>query len=164
MSQGLRELQPYDLTRELETVLLPRLVHHLRSKAPGHCMRLSDLDHELMVQLCGRLRAEVDQAEVVILDAGQNGSIPPEFGVSSTKLVELRNPLTDGTQRPPLLVFIPHDLRAAAEDSFGVATFEEIQLGDIYADLRDALLADLPSHLRSVLGESIRQLTDADEP
>ena len=61
---------------------------------------------------------------------------PPELEVSSTKLVELRNPLPDGQQRPPLLVFIPSDVRAAAEDSFGVATFEQAQLGDVYGDAR----------------------------
>ena len=55
--------------------------------------------------------------------------IPPDLTVTSTKLVELRNPLADNTLRPPLLVFIPSDLRAAAEDSFGVATFEEVAFG-----------------------------------
>lgn len=124
MTQGLRELQPYDLCEELEGVVLPKLLDVLRTRLPGHCMRVTDLDVDLMVRVCGRLRAEVPDVRLVILSDNLNAATPAELAVSSTKLVELRNPLPDGTQRPPLLVFIPNDMRAAAEDSFGVATFE----------------------------------------
>ena len=55
--------------------------------------------------------------------------------MSSTKLVELRNPHADGTLRQPLLVFVPSEVRASAEDSFGVATFEEVS---VTATLRSA--------------------------
>ena len=44
MTQGLRELQAYDLAAELEKILLPVLVGHLRNRGPGHCMRVSDLE------------------------------------------------------------------------------------------------------------------------
>ncbi len=84
--------------------------------------------------------------------------------MSSTKLVELRNPLPDGTQRPPLLVFIPNDMRAAAEDSFGVATFEDLQLGDVYGALRDKLLKEIPPALRGAVVETIRRLSEGERP
>ena len=131
MAQGLQELNGHELSAALEQVLLPWLVEELRSRQPGHCMRLSNLSTDLMIRLCGALRAEIHSAEVVLLWDRRTGSIPPEMIVSGTKLVELRNPLSDGTQRPPLLVFIPDDLRTSAEDSFGVATFEDLQVGDV---------------------------------
>ncbi len=164
MNQGIRELQANDLSAELEEILLPRLVGLLRKRARGHCMRVSDLDVELMALLCGRLRAEVPNAEVVILGNEGESATPPAFTVTSTKLVELRNPLPDGSQRPPLLVFIPSHLRAAAEDSFGVATFEDIAVDDIYLLLRERLLQALPPAYRGVVVECLRPLEDPTAP
>jgi len=113
-------------------------------------MRVSDLDIDLMTRLCGRLNAEVSGATVVILRNGVTLAAPPGQAVSSTKLVELRNPLPDGTQRPPLLVFIPTGIRASAEDSFGVATFEDVSFDGVYDDLAEALLQELPSTIRGL--------------
>ena len=69
--------------------------------------------------------------------------------MTSTKLVELRNPDATGELRPPLLVFVPPGTHASAEDSFGVATFEEVPLGDVYGELAARLLAELPPDLRA---------------
>ena len=162
MNQGLRTLQPHDLAAELERELFPRLSELLRSRGRGHCMRLTDLDQELMVRLCGRLRAEVPDAQVVILGNGHS-TTPPSLTVTSTKLVELRNPLPNGELRPPLLVFIPNDLRASAEDSFGVATFEEVPVGDLYLSLRKRLLEELPAGIRGAVAEGLRRL-EGDDP
>ena len=76
MSQGLRELQAYDIAAELEKVLVPSLAEWLRGRELGHCMRVSDLELELMVRLCGRLRAEVPTANVVVLRNGHGAGIP----------------------------------------------------------------------------------------
>lgn len=161
MSQGLRTIQPHDLAAELEAELLPGLAELLRSRGRGHCMRLTDLDRDLMVRLCGRLRAEVPESQAAILGNGHS-TTPPTLTVTSTKLVELRNPLPDGTLRPPLLVFIPNDLRAAAEDSFGIATFEEVPVGDVYARLRARLLGELPPAIRGAIAEALRRLEGED--
>lgn len=164
MTQGLRELQSQDLSAELERVLLPVLVDRLKGRGAGHCMRISDLDPELMVRLCGRLRAEVTSATVVVLTNGVQGSASEGLSVTSTKLVELRNPFPDGTLRPPLLVFVPNDVKAAAEDSFGVATFEDLDVGDVYERLRKQLLADAPASIRGSLTECLARLTEPSEP
>ena len=150
MSRGLHVLQAHDLAEELERELLPRLVGLLQARAAGHCMRIADLDRGLMLRLCARLRAEVPDSQVVVLGNGRAGKAA-SFEVSSTKLVELRNPLPDGSLRSPLLVFVPSDVRAAAEDSFGVATFEEIPVGDVYESLRRRLLGELPSTVRGAV-------------
>ena len=164
MSQGLRELQSYDVAAELEKVLVPVLSERLRGRGLGHCMRVSDLELDLMVRLCGRLRAEVPTANVVVLRNSHSAGVPESLGVTSTKLVELRNPLSDGTQRPPLMVFVPNDVRAAAEDSFGVATFEDVTVGDIYAQLSEKLLRELLGATRGALLEGLRRLQEPATP
>lgn len=162
MSQGLRTVQSHDVAAELEAQLFSRLAGLLRSRSHGHCMRIADLDSALMARLCARLRIEVPEAQVVILGNG-HAITPPELTVSATKLVELRNPVSDGTQRPPLLVFIPNEIRAAAEDSFGVATFEDIPVGDVYKQLRGRLIEELPSQIKGAVAEGLRRL-EGDDP
>lgn len=159
MTQGLRELQRHELIDELEKCLVPAIAAQLRSRTEGHCMRVSDLDVDLAVRICERLRTTVPEANVVILTDGTLPGVPVGMAVSSTKLVELRNPMADGSQRPPLLVFIPAGLRASAEDSFGVATFEELRLPNVYSDLRDRLARDLPASFRGSLVEGLHRLS-----
>ena len=162
MTQGIRILQPYDLAVELERELLPRFTNLLRSRGQGHCMRIADLDVDLMIRLCARLRAENSNAQVVILGNGRTDT-PPALTVTSTKLVELRNPLPTGALRPPLMVFIPSGVRAAAEDSFGVATFEDVPVGDVYVTLRRRLLEEVPAGVRGAVVEGLHRL-EGDEP
>ena len=164
MTQGLRELQSYDMAAELEKAIAPLLADQLRSREAGHCMRVSDLDTDLMIRLCGRLRSDVPEANVVVLGSGSGSEAAPELTVTSTKLVELRNPKPDGTQRPPLLVFVPNEIRAAAEDSFGVATFEELNLGQVLSSVREQLIRDVPSAFRGALVEGLNRLRKGDRP
>src|SRR5262249_51729624 len=137
MSSGFRALPNADVTRAVEELLLPRLASTLREKTAGHCMRVTDLDRDLMVALAKALRNEAPDANVYVLADG----VPTanDLFVSSTKLVELRNPLADGSLRPPLCVFLPANLRTSAEDSFGRATFEEFPVGDSYQAIRRRL-------------------------
>ncbi|SCL38794.1 DNA helicase HerA, contains HAS-barrel and ATPase domains [Micromonospora pallida] len=147
MSTGLRELTEDDLDNALERLLAPRLVDMLRHRAPGHCMRNTDLDVALASRLCDGVRRALGPDGQVYVLAGAD-SAASDNAVTSTKLIELRNPDVHGDPRPPLLVFVPPGTRASAEDSFGIATFEQIELGDVYADLADHLLAELPPALR----------------
>jgi hypothetical protein len=147
MSIGLRELSTEDIQVALERVLTPVLSSRLAKRQPGHCARVIDAEAPLAVRLCERIRgAASNSAQVFVL--GSPPLVPAEVAVTSTKLVELRNPDEAGRQRPPLLVFVPPGTHASAEDSFGVATFEDVPLGDVYADLADRLLAELPADLR----------------
>ena len=81
------------------------------------------------------------------------------FSVTSAKVVELRNPLPDGSLRSPLLIFVPDNLRTSSEDSFGVATFEEIHVGHAYEVLKERLLGGLPASLKNSLTEVIQQVS-----
>lgn len=138
--------------RELAELLAERIGKVLDRRGPGHCMRVSDLDEGLMMRVCANLRQRAPNRRenienIVILAApGQEGR--PGF-VTSTKLVELRNPDEQGRLRPRLLVFIPPTLRTSAEDSFGVATFEDLTFPDLYIDLVKRLLKELPNGLAS---------------
>lgn len=160
MTLTFRELTAIQLTNELENIAVPLLVERLRSRTAGHCMRVSDLDGELMIRLCARLRAELPNTTVVVLTDGKL-PIPSAIAVSSTKLVELRNPLADGTQRQPLLVFVPGEVRASAEDSFGVATFEEISVTGLYEALVEQLVNEIPLALRASVQEALHRLRDS---
>ncbi|NTX13535.1 ATP-binding protein [Myxococcus sp. CA056] len=163
MSAGFQELSSTQLTNELENVAVPLLVEQLRTRVTGHCMRVSDLDAELMTRLCARLRAELPNTTVVVLTDGKL-PIPAELAVSSTKLVELRNTHADGSLRQPLLVFVPSEVRASAEDSFGVATFEEVSVTGLYEALSKRLVDEIPPALRGSVQESLRRLRDSESP
>ena len=159
MSSGFRPLPTADLTHAVEDLLLPALTEALSSREPGHCMRVSDLGPELMTALARGLRRQVPEANVYVLA----GSAPPsedDLYVSSTKLVELRNPLPDESLRPPLCVFLPANLQTSAEDSFGSATFEEFDAGDAYASLRRRVLDGVPSSLQGYVRDLLQHLQD----
>lgn len=158
MSQGLRELTSQELNAALESVLLPRLSKLLAARDLGHCMRVTDLDRELMIRLAGGLRVAVRSANVVVLADDNLRALAPDLAVSSTKLVELRNPLPNDELRPPLLVFVPNDLRASAEDSFGVATFEEVSIDGAYAELNAQLITQVPANLRVAVEACLGEL------
>ncbi|QKG25570.1 hypothetical protein ACTIVE_7222 [Actinomadura verrucosospora] len=156
MTTGLRELLDEDLEAELARVLAPRLSSLLQSRAPGHCARITEVGASLAVRLCRRAGTALSNgAQIRVLGDGPEGEgtvVPADVAISSTKLIELRNPDGD-RQRPPLLVFIPPGTHVSAEDSFDVATFEEVPLGDVYAELAARLQAELPAEMRHGAGE-----------
>lgn len=150
-SMSFVELSDRDVTLALSDVLVARLKEYVLSRAPGHCMRVANLDMDLMIVLCLALRKECPGVQIHIL--AENGSSvlaeqEQQLFISSTKLVELRNPLSNGEQRPPLLVFLPANLHASAEDSFGIATFEDIPVADTYDVLLTHLLEQVPPPLQ----------------
>jgi predicted aconitase len=92
----------------------------LAESQPGHCLRISTLPDAVMRDLCARFNENGYQADVVLL-AAPHQALEALWHVTSTRLIELRN-----TEEQPLLAFIPPGLRAAAEDSFDISTFLEI--------------------------------------
>ena len=159
MSGAFRALPASEVTHAVEDLLLPALAEALRGREPGHCMRVSDLGSELMLALAKGLRRQAPSANVYVL---AEGAAPAEddLYVSSTKLVELRNPLPDGSLRPPLCVFLPPNLQTSAEDSFGRATFEEFDVGDAYESLRGQMLERVPSSLQGYVRDLLQHLRE----
>jgi DNA phosphorothioation-dependent restriction protein DptH len=159
MNIGFQELLDEQLIQSLEELLVPHLTKIIASRGRGHCMRIADLQLDLMIALTLTLRRELADAEIFIL--GDPKIIDTEAGllVSSTKLVELRNPLPDASLRPPLLVFIPSNLQTNAEDSFNVASFEEISVADIYEKLSQHLIQRVAAPLQGYIREICESLS-----
>src|SRR5438105_2013579 len=105
MAKGYSELRENEFTQELESFIAPLLVEVVSKRADGHCMRVADLDEPLMLALATHLRRALPDNLIYIL--GQATSHDDGLFISSTKLVELRNPNPDGSLRPPLLIFLP---------------------------------------------------------
>ncbi|NDY55828.1 ATP-binding protein [Desulfovibrio sulfodismutans] len=154
MSNAFSRLSQDKLNAAVAGLLCPRIEAILGDRGPGHCMRVTDLDDDVMESVCKELRRTRPVGNIFILGSHDQEGMPVR--VTSTKLVELRNPDANGELRQPLLVFIPTSLRTSAEDSFGVATFEELAFTGIYEDLIDSLLDRLPAtlvgHVRDLLG------------
>lgn len=158
MSNAFTKLSPETLNATVAGLLSPRIEVILGDRGPGHCMRVTDLDDEIMESVCRELRRTRPDGNIFILGSHDQEEKP--FRVTSTKLVELRNPEANGALRQPLLVFIPTSLRTSAEDSFGVATFEELTFTRIYEDLIDSLIDRLPATLVSPVRDIFSLLTE----
>lgn len=145
MSNAFTKLSQEKLNAAIAGLLSPRIEAILGDRGQGHCMRVTDLDDEVMESVCKELRRTYLDGNIFILGSHDQEEQP--YRVTSTKLVELRNPDENGELRQPLLVFIPTSLRTSAEDSFGVATFEELAFNGIYEDLIKSLIDRLPATL-----------------
>lgn len=159
MSNAFTMLSLDKLNMAVAGLLCPRLEAILNDRGPGHCMRIADLDDEIMASVCKELRRTRPNGNIFILGSHDQEGLP--FRVTSTKLVELRNPDANGELRQPLLVFIPTALRTSAEDSFGVATFEELAFTGIYEELIDSLIDRLPvtliGHVRDLFSTLLEE-------
>ena len=152
MSQEFKRVSRADLNVALCEVLVAMLSEALASRRPGHCMKLSDLDRDVMIAVGTKLRETLyEGAQIHVLGLHTHNDDPLE--ISSSKLVELRNPLPDGTQRPPLLVFVPNELKTAAEDSFAEATFEQFSVAGVYLRLEERLMEVLPDGMRHSIAD-----------
>ncbi|MFE7273160.1 ATP-binding protein [Streptomyces sp. NPDC057623] len=165
---GLVETTAKDLREALEGVLVPRLAKLVGERGAGHCMRVTEVEPELATSLVRRLRGALGPDATVCLLCPADDLTPDgplhDVGVSSTKLVELRNRSEgEGSLPGPLLVFVPPGTRVSAEDSFGIATFEEVPLGDAYTSLADYLLDQVPERLRPAVDELLASVRDRAE-
>lgn len=149
-----------DLYVLLTKQLLPQISAALDEAGPGQRLRVTTLPVPVMDRLCEALQARTSTRAFVL--AKEPAGVA--WRASSTKLIELRNVLVE-----PLLVFIPPDLRTAAEDSLDIATFTELALRSVTDDARAALLEALPEPLRKRVGAALeyvrleRILQNADE-
>jgi DNA phosphorothioation-dependent restriction protein DptH len=159
MSQEFLRVSSEHVNEHLRLVVEEQLHGILVARQPGHCMRVGDLDTALMLDVARKLSETLGMAAQIHVLSNQSRSDDPLL-ITSSKLVELRNPLADGEQRPPLLVFVPNDLRTSAEDSFAEATFEQISVADAFPRLRGRLVQQLPNGFRSIASEILRLLQE----
>lgn len=151
-NQGMQAIGQAIWFEALQEILHPWLLEQLIRREPGHCLRLSGLPIELMRNLCQGLREHAPQTQAYLL-VNDPTLETSGMGITATKLIELRNPLADGSWRPPLLICVPHDTHAAAEDSFAAATFEVLQLPkDLYERLKNHLFSRLSDNWQEKIG------------
>ena len=151
MIKGIKTVVSADIEKSLITVLLPKFKLLLETRGAGHCMKVSDLDTSLMYKLCEELAKSVDNSQVVVLA----NNVEKNYSVTSTKLVELRNPDEQGNLRPPLLVFVPNELKTSSEDSFGEATFEHVDVTDVYSLAFQSIKEQCPASLSQLVEEIV---------
>lgn len=120
----------------IQDILLKDLHSQLLNVKPGHCMKLTGLPEQTLSSICLKIKDIYENVDCWLLTADPK----LDHEISATKLVELRN-----IQEKPLLVLIPSNLRTAAEDSFGDATFQEIKLEGIEAKVIKELERDMPA-------------------
>ena len=160
MSNAFTKLSQDKLNAAVADLLCPLIQANLSVRGPGHCMRVTDLDDDVMESVCQELHRIRPDGNAFIL--GSHETVSQPFRVTSTKLVELRNPDAKGKLRQPLIIFVPTSLRTSAEDSFGVATFEELTFTGIYEDLIALLLDRLPKTLVDHVRFLLSILTEED--
>ena len=113
--------------------------NELQEAKPGHCMKITGMGTEEMLLLWEAISTKFKNIDTFII----NEHKCEEPYISATKLIELRN-----QQRKPLLVLIPTYNRTAAEDSYGNATFKEISLAPVEAELKKRLIENLPDDIK----------------
>ncbi|MCM7168349.1 methylation-associated defense system ATP-binding protein MAD8 [Enterobacter quasiroggenkampii] len=149
MIKGIQTVSKSDIDGSLISVLAPKFKMLLEIRGAGHCMKVSDLETELMYQLSEVVSGAVEYAQVAVLAITMTRS----FSVTSTKLVELRNPNEHGQLRQPLLIFVPNELKTSSEDSFGAATFEQIDISDAYLLAFNQVKLESPDPIKRLLDE-----------
>lgn len=153
MSGSFHTVTSADVNSAMADDIESAILDILPSRGLGHCMRITDIDTDVMIRVAENLSKSVaGQASVHVLAPARVAAGNSMF-ITSTKLVELRNPLPDGTQRVPLLVFVPNEIKAAAEDSFGEATFESLEFSGTYERIVTKLKASLPAEIDFIAGD-----------
>lgn len=146
-----------EVNRLLANAVCDHLRPILQNSRPGHCQRISALSELVMGQVCAALNADGIDADIVYV-LGPRQQPVQTWQVSTTRLIELRN-----AGHRPLLAFVPPGLKAAAEDSFDISTFAEIELTHIPAQVRQALRQQIPSDLRAMIDRAFNALRVDDE-
>jgi DNA phosphorothioation-dependent restriction protein DptH len=128
-------------------LLLDKYRSEFQNAKAGHCIKISGFPQQHLLDLLQRLRLDFPNIQSFILsDKPSDGNY-----ISPTKLIEFRN-----QEKFPLAVLVPVNSRTAAEDSFGSATFKDINLGGIDGDLYQKLRQRIPNDVLPVLNETVQ--------
>lgn len=114
----------------------------------GHCVKIIGLAKEELQKLYARLKNINDIMSVYILSDTEKG----EEYVHASKLIELRN-----DPNRALLILVPVNSRTSAEDSYGDATFQTLNVVDLQEGFIAHLIKDIPSD-KEVLWNTIFDL------
>jgi DNA phosphorothioation-dependent restriction protein DptH len=140
------------------------LVSELTISRAGRCLRVGTLPETVMRTLCADLSTDTALDADVVLLVGPREQATAPWQISATRLIELRN-----AEARPLLAFVPPGLKVAAEDSFDISTFVEVDLSGVPAQMRRQLRAQLPEKIADLTDRALhylekveRRITDDD--
>jgi hypothetical protein len=125
-------------------IIIDKYSHEFKGALPGHCMKITGLAIEQLKVLLDKVRIHSPDLKTYILSDKDFG---PDF-ISATKLIELRN-----EESSALLILIPSNSHTAAEDSYGNATFKDINLSGIENLLLDKLIFNIPAEFKVSMQE-----------
>ena len=116
--------------------LAERVLTHLRSRGPGHCLQIAHVPLEVADSACRLVAKELREPDLarVVVSSSQK---PKAWQSPPSKVVEIRNTSEETGGR--LALFVPAGQHVAAEDSFGHSTFELLDLGDLYDEVVERL-------------------------
>lgn len=140
----------------LADVVCDNVRKRLADSSPGHCLRVSALPWTIMLAVCTRLCAEHLNADVVSLVAPHQS---PEYQwqITPTRLIQLRN-----AEERPLVAFVPPGMQVAAEDSFDISTFSEIELEGAPVLVAQRLAERMPRDILALTNRIVRYLQRAE--
>ena len=126
----------------------------IKQAKAGHCMKITGLAMKELKSLLPLLRPINPSVLIYILSEDEKGA---DF-IHATKLIELRNDPSKA-----VLILVPSNSKTSAEDSYGDATFQNLNVADLEyafcAKLIDAIPANNVS-LWQILSEILIQAID----
>lgn len=134
--------QNYKYYNYIVEIILQQFKLEFTEAKPGHCMKITGLADEQLFILLDKIRSQFSNLDSYIINEAKAGD---EF-ISATKLIELRN-----NQTKPILILIPSNSRTAAEDSYGNATFKDLQLDNIDRILVEQLITQIPEDKKKII-------------
>lgn len=133
---------------ELQNAIVRKFAKIFVQATQGTCLKLSNLSLEDMIGLRGLISEKYPKLHIVILAEEDD---PSQEYVSATHLIELRN-----SEEQALLVLIPAGLQTPAEDSYGNATFNDLDIADIDAFIFMDLCSHVPAALKDYINETYK--------
>jgi len=130
-------------------LLLDEYNQELEQAKSGHCMKITGLALQELRILLKMIKDRFPDIQVFILSESGNDDI----SITATKLIELRNELA-----MPLLVLIPSNSRTSTEDSYGNATFKNLDISHLNGKLLSNLKHNIPAASKSSLTEIFEYL------
>ena len=115
----------------------------------GHCMKITGLALRELTILREMINDLFPDIQVYILSENTNDTAY----ITATKLIELRNEPT-----APLLILIPSNSRTSTEDSYGNATFKNLNINHLNRSLIDSLKNSIPAANKSSFAEIFEYL------
>ena len=150
--QPVLDLSQLEVNQVLANSVKKMILPILYDSHPGHCLRISSLSESVMRQVCSELNDSGVEADIVFILSPRQIAEKP-WQITATRLIELRN-----LEKRALLAFIPPGLKAAAEDSFDVSTFKEIDLGAVSAQIIKELKQQIPADLSELIDRTVNYL------